>query len=1022
MSLSDRSLSFTRAVRLACLIAAVLTLVFLSYMPASAWNVEIVHPDASKLSMVKVGNTLTLYQVDIYLVRADLDAQQGQDPPPYLSWTIDEGWKPGIHPAFDMSMDLKPFDPLDVTSIPSNYTDCPAGHRCLLDLVAVTAGEDPFSTTNWQATSVLPLSRQAAQERLPGQAFFLASEFDSGAFFHGGRPNGLLSAPEVDFSAQDSESVTEKPDLFKVQGDLLLYANGQAKRFQVVDISDPAVPRLVDSISLTGSPKEIYALDECCYLLQSGERGKDEETYMSVLKLDHDSKITTVQELSIPGTFVESRRRARTIYTVGSSYDFPYNPFYYEAPTCEVTVNAIDISEDGRVSVVDEQKISGSNPVISIFPDHLVCATTQGWWSNNKSLINIFDLADTEGPLTALPGIDIPGRIPSEFHMDVQNQELRLVYGPEDSTHGSTLAIFDLGGQDSPSLVGSLEGIAPGEDLFATRFAGDVAYVVTYERIDPLWVLDLSNSAMPKVLGELEVPGWSEKLFFNDDRLFAMGIDDQPTTENDSGWVRRVAASLFDVSDPTDPVLVRRFVPLEGETAYTDSEALQDERALLLDWEDEFAVFPLEAWSMETNNHLQFLSLQNNDLKDAGRLLTPVPIRRSVPVGSGLLAVMGDQELFTVEYGKGNPRVLGRLELAANIMWLEKTESELWAASSGRNGLYRLYNYDPSDLESPVNSWGLSSGYDGALLQGTKAVFYDLYPLAIRIIDVDSGTVSAAETLDPEDSRMASRSMPILFQDRFYVAEHRMEPEPKPEPEPGEDVWSFAPCGEQWVLRSWRLEDTGAVEEPERSIPGQPVAITEQGDLLCREVSSERLLRLDLLTLTKDQARLLHSQEFQCDAWSSTVILDENSLYVACVPPTDWDRIQPLDMDEYNTVPYKEPVNKTTVLCLDPSSEFEKLGSWEFEGVRNIQAAHGNLVLLGPNWYFPMPCHDISTVSGETDYIIPQQEKCGVYRLTQDGSELLVELDDCWNPDGIALSGQGVYVAEGYEGIREFTW
>ena len=240
MSLSDRSLSFTRAVRLACLIAAVLTLVFLSYIPASAWNVEIVHSDASNLSMVKVGNTLTLYQVDIYLVRADLDAQQGQDPPPYLSWTIDEGWKPGIHPAFDMSMDIRPFDPLDLTSIPSSYTDCPAGHRCLLDLVAVTAGEDPFSTTNWQATSVLPLSRQAAQERLPGQAFFLASEFDSGTFFHGGRPNGLPSAAEVDFSAQDSGSVTEKPDLFKVQGDLLLYANGQARRFQVVQCVLPS--------------------------------------------------------------------------------------------------------------------------------------------------------------------------------------------------------------------------------------------------------------------------------------------------------------------------------------------------------------------------------------------------------------------------------------------------------------------------------------------------------------------------------------------------------------------------------------------------------------------------------------------------------------------------------------------------------------------------------------------------------------------------------------------------------------
>ncbi len=40
--------------------------------------------------------------------------------------------------------------------------------------------------------------------------------------------------------------------------------------------------------------------------------------------------------------------------------------------------------------------------------------------------------------------------------------------------------------------------------MYSSRFIGDKVYFVTYKTIDPLFVMDLSNEAKPKVLGKLK--------------------------------------------------------------------------------------------------------------------------------------------------------------------------------------------------------------------------------------------------------------------------------------------------------------------------------------------------------------------------------------------------------------------------------------------------------------------------------------------------------------------------------------
>jgi len=88
-----------------------------------------------------------------------------------------------------------------------------------------------------------------------------------------------------------------------------------------------------------------------------------------------------------------------------------------------------------------------------------------------------------------------------------------------------------------------------GEQVYAVRFLGDRAYVVTFRRTDPLYVLDLSNPADPKTVGELEVAGFSEYLFpLANNLLLGVGRDADTT-----GRVTGLKVALFDVANPAMP-------------------------------------------------------------------------------------------------------------------------------------------------------------------------------------------------------------------------------------------------------------------------------------------------------------------------------------------------------------------------------------------------------------------------------------------------------------------------------------
>jgi hypothetical protein len=178
---------------------------------------------------------------------------------------------------------------------------------------------------------------------------------------------------------------------------------------------------------------------------------------------------------------------------------------------------------------------------------------------------------------------------------------------------GNELAILaSLPNDASPEPIGK-----PGEDIFAVRFMGDRGYIVTFERIDPLYVIDLANPNAPSVLGTLEIPGFSSYLHPLDNG-YLLGVGQQVNVNNipEDGEVTEepvnqegMKISLFNVSDPTNPVEVNSIIK---PSSYTPVE--YDYRALSVlnnNSNYQFAL-PIESWSKPSDESVGFWVASNS--------------------------------------------------------------------------------------------------------------------------------------------------------------------------------------------------------------------------------------------------------------------------------------------------------------------------------------------------------------------------------------------------------------------------
>ena len=208
-----------------------------------------------------------------------------------------------------------------------------------------------------------------------------------------------------------------------------------------------------------------------------------------------------------------------------------------------------------------------------------------GW--DDATNIHVFDISDPSETTYVASG-RVHGTVQDQFSISEYNGVIRVattedawgrwwLEGTEEWT-GPTNNVFTLGvaecmipeGCDDEFSemiqLGHVGDIAPDERIWSARFVGDRAYLVTFEIIDPLWVIDLTDPTDPVILGELEVPGVSTYIHpVDSDTLLTIGIGPGPDGLGLDWSMTQV--SLFDVSDPTNPTLADS---LQLSPAYED--------------------------------------------------------------------------------------------------------------------------------------------------------------------------------------------------------------------------------------------------------------------------------------------------------------------------------------------------------------------------------------------------------------------------------------------------------------------
>jgi hypothetical protein len=441
-------------------------------------------------------------------------------------------------------------------------------------------------------------------------------------------------------SAQKSD--VQESDIWKVSGNRIYFFN-QLRGLQVIDTTNPADPEIVSSLRMPAVGEDMYVLSKNRALLVRRDWTNGGTTGL-VLVDPSKPHAKILAELQVPGWYVDSRLvNGRLVLA-----------------TTEWNTESWQMST--RVSIVE--KLS-SKPVVSanatlsfnasamgVGSDYLWFSGTQGWaWDRSRvALFPITGLPKIENPLE----IDLGGVIYDKFKIHENGGTLFAVTqswgaGWRQSTALESYSLAD----QKPALLQRLV-LIEGESLHATRFDGDRAYIVTFQQIDPLWIVDLSSPADMRIEAELEVPGWSTFIQPVEGYLAAVGVENG-----------KVTASLFDVRNPANPSLSSR---VEVGDGYSWSEANWNEKAVSILPESGLILLPyssLDANGVVSAVQLVDMNIATGSLVKRGVVKHAFSPRRASRLRDGLIASISNRELMLLDAtNRDKPALLADVALA----------------------------------------------------------------------------------------------------------------------------------------------------------------------------------------------------------------------------------------------------------------------------------------------------------------------------------------------------------------------
>ena len=246
-------------------------------------------------------------------------------------------------------------------------------------------------------------------------------------------------------------------------------------------------------------------------------------------------------------------------------------PDYYHVFTNIVAINLGDARQKPTVDTF----LLGATSCVYVSRDNI-------YLTNLGTTIHKVNIKD--GNIAYVANGLVSGYVLNQFSMDEHNGFFRIA-----TSDGKSTNVYVLDG--NLKVVGKLEGLAPGENLHSARFMGDRGYLVTFKKVDPLFVIDLKNPQNPQVLGKLKIPGYSDYLHpYDETHLIGVGKETVEAEKGDFAWYQGVKLSLFDVSNVSQP---KEIAKIEIGDRGTDTPVLQDHKAFLFSRSRNLLVLPI---------------------------------------------------------------------------------------------------------------------------------------------------------------------------------------------------------------------------------------------------------------------------------------------------------------------------------------------------------------------------------------------------------------------------------------------
>ncbi|MDR6175750.1 hypothetical protein QE364_000367 [Nocardioides zeae] len=383
-----------------------------------------------------------------------------------------------------------------------------------------------------------------------------------------------------------------------VSDDANPYGTGPARTvITEVDLADPASPEVVRSTRVEGEYRSARLVGDTVRLVMvSAPPGLDwvepEGTSLAAeteaIEANRDlieaSTITDwLPQLSVDGGDVEPLLGCGDVGVPTAFSGF-------------TTVSVAGLEIGGGAAPTSSAGVVGSGDIVYASTERMIVASTP--WSTVRddddaddepsSDLHSFDISEPDATTYVGSG-RVEGRLLNQFALDEASGVVRVAV-TRDGTPGeqSSSSLVVLAERPGEGLVetGRVDGLGVTEQIQAVRFLSpELAAVVTFRQVDPLYLVDTSDPAAPTLAGELKVPGYSAYLHPLDDGLL-LGIGQHATED---GRTTGLQASLFDITDPTAPRQVST-VTWDGFSSAVET----DHRAFLV-WQDR-VYLPAQGW------------------------------------------------------------------------------------------------------------------------------------------------------------------------------------------------------------------------------------------------------------------------------------------------------------------------------------------------------------------------------------------------------------------------------------------